>query len=91
MNQRFFASLRMTAGRVATQDWLVFLFRRIGFNLRLFIVLGLLSVLFVTLTLFTGRQSTRTLILELQYASEALDRNSDAAANELSADSRHEG
>jgi hypothetical protein len=52
---------------------LLFLFTRIGFNLQLFLVLLFLSAFFVGLTLFTGRQSARTLLLELQHASELLD------------------
>jgi hypothetical protein len=46
---------------------------RTGFNLRLLVLLVFLSTVFVGLTLFTGRQSARTLMLELRYASEALD------------------
>jgi hypothetical protein len=53
---------------------LVFVVTQIGFNLRLLVVLVFLSVLFVGLTLFTGRQSARTLMLELQYVSEALEK-----------------
>jgi UPF0716 family protein affecting phage T7 exclusion len=51
---------------------LLFVFTRIGFNLRLFALLIFLSAVFVSLTLFTGRQSARTLMLELRYASEAV-------------------
>jgi len=51
---------------------LLFVFTRIGFNLRLFVLLVFLSTIFVSLTFFPGRQSARTLMLELQYASEAL-------------------
>src|SRR5918911_1133307 len=39
---------------------MAFLITQIGFNLRLFIVFLLLSVLFVSLTLFTGRRSAET-------------------------------
>jgi hypothetical protein len=51
---------------------LLFVFMRTGFNLRLLVLLIFLSTVFVGLTLFTGRQSARTLMLELRYASEAL-------------------
>lgn len=51
---------------------LLFVFMRTGFNLRLLVLLVFLSTVFVGLTLFTGRQSARTLMLELRYASEAL-------------------
>jgi hypothetical protein len=54
---------------------LLFVFTRFGFDFRLFAVLLFLSALFVSLTLFTGRQSARTLILELQYARESLTDN----------------
>ncbi|HEX4629724.1 MAG TPA: hypothetical protein VH188_02065 [Chthoniobacterales bacterium] len=53
---------------------LLFVGTQVGFNLRLLVVLIFLSVLFTGLTLFTGRQSARTLMLELQYASEALEK-----------------
>lgn len=52
---------------------LLFVFTRFGFDPRLFGLLVFLSTVFVSLTLFTGRQSARTLMLELQYASEALN------------------
>jgi hypothetical protein len=58
---------------------LLFVFTRFGFDLRLFAVLVFLSAFFVSLTLFTGRQSARTLILELQYARESLTDNRDDA------------
>jgi hypothetical protein len=58
---------------------LLFVFTQFGFNFRLFAVLVFLSALFVSLTLFTGRQSARTLILELQYARDALSDNRDDA------------
>lgn len=51
---------------------LLFVFMRTGFNLRLLVLLVFLYTVFVGLTLFTGRQSARTLMLELRYASEAL-------------------
>ncbi|MEY2504408.1 MAG: hypothetical protein QOG27_688 [Verrucomicrobiota bacterium] len=60
---------------------LLFVFTRFGFDFRLFAVLLFLSALFVSLTLFTGRQSARTLLLELQYAKEALTDNRDDAPN----------
>lgn len=53
---------------------LLFVCTRFGFDLRLIGSLVFLSAFFVSLTLFTGRQSARTLTLELQYASEELDR-----------------
>ena len=53
---------------------LLFVFTRFGFNLRLIGLLVFLSAFFVSLTLFTGRQSARTLMLELQSASEELNR-----------------
>jgi hypothetical protein len=53
---------------------LLFVGTQVGFNLRLLVVLIFLSVLFIGLTLFTGRQSARTLMLELQYANEALEK-----------------
>ena len=56
---------------------LLFVFARFGFDLRLFGLLVFLSTVFVSLTLFTGRQSARTLMLELQYASEELNRKDD--------------
>jgi hypothetical protein len=56
---------------------LLLLFTRIGFNLRLFVVLLFLSAFFVGLTLFTGRQSARTLTLELQHASDLLGSKND--------------
>jgi hypothetical protein len=49
-----------------------------------------LSALFVTLTLFTGRQSVRMLILELQYAREALTDNRNDAPNGSDAQLRRE-
>jgi len=55
---------------------LLFVFKQFGFDLRLFVVLIFLAALFVSLTLFTGRQSARTLILELRCASQALGGNS---------------
>ena len=60
---------------------MLFVFTRFGFDVRLFAVLVFLSAFFVSLTLFTGRQSARTLILELQYASEALNRKDDESPN----------
>lgn len=56
---------------------LLLVFTRFGFNPRLFGLLVFLSTVFVSLTLFTGRQSARTLMLELQYASEAINRKDD--------------
>ena len=56
---------------------LLFVFTRFGFDLRLIGSLVVLSAFFVTLTLFTGRHSARTLMLELQYASEELNRKDD--------------
>jgi hypothetical protein len=60
---------------------LLFVFTRFGFDLRLFGLLVFLSTVFVSLTLFTGRQSARTLMLELQYASEELNRKDDESPN----------
>ena len=60
---------------------LLFVFTRFGFDLRLFGLLVFLSMVFVSLTLFTGRQCARTLMLELQYASEALNRKDDESPN----------
>jgi len=64
---------------------LLFVCTRFGFDLRLITSLVVLSAFFVSLTLFTGRQSARTLTLELQYASHELgrkdvDSNSSAGA-----------
>jgi hypothetical protein len=56
---------------------LLFVFTRFGFDLRLIGSLVFLSAFFVSLTLFTGRHSARTLMLELQYASEELNRKDD--------------
>jgi hypothetical protein len=53
---------------------LLFVCARFGFDLRLIGSLVFLSAFFVSLTLFTGRQSARTLMLELQYASDELNR-----------------
>jgi hypothetical protein len=64
---------------------LLFVFTRFGFDLRLIGLLVFLSAFFVSLTLLTGRQSARTLMLELQYASEELDRkheHSDSSAGD---------
>ena len=69
---------------------LLFVFTRFGFDFRLFAVLLFLSALFVSLTLFTGRQSARTLILELQYAKEVLTDNRDDAPNVPAAQSGRE-
>lgn len=69
---------------------LLFVFTRFGFDLRLFAVLVFLSAFFVSLTLFTGRQSARTLILELQYAKEALTNNRDDAPDAPAAQSGRE-
>lgn len=60
---------------------LLFVFTRFGFDLLLFGLLVFLSTVFVSLTLFTGRQSARTLMLELQYASEALNRKDGEGPN----------
>ena len=60
---------------------LLFVFTRFGFDLRLFGLLVFLSTVFVSLTLFTGRQSARTLMLELQYASEELNQKDDESPN----------
>ncbi|HVI76624.1 MAG TPA: hypothetical protein VM715_00370 [Candidatus Acidoferrum sp.] len=60
---------------------LLFVFTRFGFDLRLFGLLVFLSTVFVSLTLFTGRQSARTLMLELQYASEELNRKDGESPN----------
>jgi hypothetical protein len=49
-------------------------------HLRLFVVLLFLSAFFVGLTLFTGRQSARTPILELQHASDLLASKADRAS-----------
>ena len=69
---------------------LLFVFTRFGFDFRLLAVLVFLSALFVSLTLFTGRQSARTLMLELQYARESLTDNRDEAPNGPTAPSRRE-
>jgi hypothetical protein len=69
---------------------LLFVFTRFGFDFRLFAVLIFLSAFFVSLTLFTGRQSARTLILELRYAKEALTNNRDDAPNAPAAQLRRE-
>ena len=69
---------------------LLFVFTRFGFDFRLFAVLVFLSAFFVSLTLFTGRQSARTLILELQYARESLTDNRDDAPNVPNAQLRRE-
>jgi hypothetical protein len=59
---------------------LLFLCTRIGFSLRLFVVPLILSAFFVGVTLFTGRQSARTLILELQHANDLLTPKADHAS-----------
>lgn len=64
---------------------LLFAFTRFGFDLRLFGLLIFLSTVFVSLTLFTGRQSARALMLELQYAGEALNGKDDESPNESTA------
>src|SRR4051812_19148547 len=69
---------------------LLFVFTQFGFDFRLFAVLVFLSAFFVSLTLFTGRQSARTLILELKYAKEALINNRDDAPNVSDAQLRRE-
>ena len=69
---------------------LLFVFTRFGFDFRLVAVLVFLSAFFVSLTLFTGRQSARTLILELQYAREALTDKRDDAPNVPKAQLRRE-
>ena len=60
---------------------LLFVCTRFGFDLRLIGALVVLSAFFVSLTLFTGRQSARTLMLELQCANEGLDRQELAASD----------
>jgi hypothetical protein len=62
---------------------LVFLITQLGFSLRLFIVFLLLSALFVSLSLFTGRRSAETLYLELFQVYKAI--------NESIADESNEG
>src|SRR4051794_36725451 len=63
---------------------LLFVFTRFGFDLRLIALLVFLSAFFVSLTLFTGRQSARALMLELQYASEELNRKDGQGGEEHS-------
>jgi hypothetical protein len=69
---------------------LLFVFTQFGFDFRLVSVLVFLSALFVSLTLFTGRQSARTLILELRYARDSLTDNGDDAPNVPNTQSRRE-
>ena len=61
---------------------MAFLITQIGFNLRLFIVFLLLSVLFVGLTLFTGRRSAETLYFELSQAHKAINESDPADLGE---------
>jgi len=61
---------------------MAFLITQIGFNLRLFIVFLLLSVLFVSLTLFTGRRSAETLYFELSHAHKAINESEPADLGE---------
>ena len=62
---------------------MAFLLTQIGFKLRLFIVFLLLSVLFVGLTLFTGRRSAETLYLELSQAHKAMNGQEDKQPRSL--------
>jgi hypothetical protein len=57
---------------------MAFFITQLGFNLRLFIVFLLLSVLFVSLTLFTGRRSAETLYFELSQAHKAINESDPA-------------
>jgi hypothetical protein len=61
---------------------MAFLVTQIGFNIRLFIVFLLLSVLFVGLTLFTGRRSAETLYFELSQAHKAINESDPADLGE---------
>lgn len=67
---------------------LAFFVAQLGSRLRLFIVLLLLSILFVGLALFTGRRSAETLYFELSQAHKALNEaapNATGAGDEQSA------
>jgi hypothetical protein len=61
---------------------LIFFVARIGFNVRLFIVFLILSVIFLSLALFTGRRSAETLYFELFHAYKAIDSTKRAEAGE---------
>ena len=61
---------------------MAFLITQLGFNLRLFIVFLLLSVLFVGLTLFTGRRSAETLYFELSHAHKTISESEPADLGE---------
>jgi hypothetical protein len=61
---------------------MAFVITQIGFNIRLFIVFLLLSVLFVGLTLFTGRRSAETLYFELSQAHKAINESDPADLGE---------
>jgi hypothetical protein len=57
---------------------LAFFVTQIGFSIRPFVVFLFLSMLFVGLTLFTGRRSAETLYLELSQAHKAIRESSPA-------------
>jgi hypothetical protein len=52
---------------------LIFFLSRIGFNLRLFIVFLILSVLFLVLALFTGHRSAETLYFEILHVYQTIN------------------
>ncbi|HEY2846339.1 MAG TPA: hypothetical protein VGI80_00890, partial [Pyrinomonadaceae bacterium] len=56
---------------------LVFLIVRIGFDARLIILFVVLSILFVGLSLFTGRRSAETLYFELLHAYKSIQADAD--------------
>ena len=56
---------------------MVFFMARIGFTVRLFVVFLFLSIMFLMLTLFTGRRSAETLYFELFNAYNAINASSD--------------
>jgi hypothetical protein len=61
---------------------LIFFVARIGFNVRLFVLFIILSVIFLSLALFTGRRSAETLYFELFHAHKAIDSSKHAEADE---------
>lgn len=61
---------------------LAFLLTQVGFSIRLFIVFLFLSVLFVGLSLFTGRRSAETLYFELFQVYKAINESTPNDSNE---------
>lgn len=61
---------------------LAFFVTQIGFSMRPFIVLLLLSIVFVGLSMFTGRRSAETLYFELSQAHKAINESAPNASGE---------